>query len=158
MIPIRILTLTFIFYLMAPFFLFSEEMNVVDHQKKIVFNAAESLFKEKKYNLAFRQYRDFLDLYPEDAYTNVIRERIASIYEKKQYYLKAAETYMDLYAANGSNAQGTQYLFKAAKLYHYMGLKEKAIQGFETINRLMPDSPEARQSKIFLDMEALTEF
>lgn len=139
-----------------------EQLDVYEKQKKIAFDTAESLYKDKKYNLAFRHYQDFLELYNEDSYASLVRERIASIYEKKQYYQKAAEMYLELYSANASSMQGGQYLFKAAKLYQYMGLTKKAEIYFNTIRTLMPNSPEARQSEIFLDIEqmqgAKTEF
>jgi tetratricopeptide (TPR) repeat protein len=122
-----------------------------EHQKKLIFDMGESLFQEKKYDLAFRQYAEFMDLYPRDRYSVMVLERMAYIYEKKQYFEKAAEVYLELYERKGNTYEGAYYLFRAAEHYNYLGLDMTAEEYMRQILENIPDSPEAQRVKIIME-------
>jgi predicted negative regulator of RcsB-dependent stress response len=112
---------------------------------------AKSFFALEKYDEAEQYFRTYLDDYSDDKILNITaRTGIASCYDQKGEYDKAARAYEDAANSYTESFKAPELLFSAARCFSLANDKANAKRVLERLTSKYPDSQTATSAKQLL--------
>ncbi len=114
---------------------------------------ANSYFSEENYDLAEEYFSEYISKFGNDpVFTFNAYNGLGSIYEMREDYAKAAETYAEFARKNKNSVFIPVMLLNAGKAYMHAGNKDKAREQFTRIAEDFTESREVQDAEFFLGM------
>lgn len=121
-------------------------------QENLHIKLADSLHAENREQEAFRQYAQFVELYPFSVRRFYALDKMAKIEEDRQNYSAAIVIYQNLYSENLLTEKGVEYLFQISRLHEKIGEYEKAKKFYLQIIEHYPNSLYAQNARNALQL------
>jgi len=153
----RILIILFVFiFFLDLFLLFAEgEKKAADsiiNSGDIKYQNAVLLYNIKRFDVALREFKEYIEIYLNGNHRKDVYQKIASIYFERFDYIQSIKAYRTLYEEFSSSEEGIGAYYQMGICYRKIGYDKKAIIIFKSIIKDYPNSNYAYLSKIQIDL------
>ena len=125
-----------------------EKLTNRDQQISLAIQLAKNLMNDGYNQQALLNFNDFIELYPEADSVKSALWDIVKIYELQQEYQKSINTLEIIYSKFGSSETGLKSLYEKARILEFMGLEQDAINNYNQILNLNPDSTLSQKARL----------
>lgn len=116
------------------------QLSLAEKQALVHLSLGDSFLKNHRLDNAFKQYKDFVEMYPYSPMRFYALNKMAKIEEERQNFFQALLLYKQLQEENVLNEKGVEYLFEMARLYETIGEYEEAKKIYHQLINSYPDS------------------